>query len=219
MTILDYLSANMIEFLGFLFGVIYVILAIRENFWCWIAGLVNVVMYIIVFYEQSLYGMMGLQVIYLFMSFYGLFLWSGLNKLIKLKGIFPGIKNPEVVSDEAGRKNIKEVPQITRMPAGYLWFVAGSIVVCTLIAGYFLTFTDNEIPWMDGLITAMGLAATWMTARKYIENWLVWIVNDLICVFLYFYLGLYLTAAFYIILFTMAIVGYFEWKKKTGGVQ
>ncbi len=193
MAILDYLSDNIIEFLGFLFGVIYVILAIKENFWCWIAGIVNVVMYIIVFYERSLYGMMGLQVVYLFMSIYGLLLWSG-------------VYHPE--------KSKNKKPQIIHITTSWIWILSFSVITATFLTGFLLTYTDNEIPWTDGLITSIGLAATWMTARKYIENWLVWIGNDMLCIFIYLYLGLYLTMAFYIILFIMAIVGYIEWKKK-----
>jgi nicotinamide mononucleotide transporter len=190
-TVFNYLIGNLIEILGFLFGIVYVILAIRENFWCWMAGIVNVLMYIIVFYQSAVYGMMGLQVIYLFMSVYGLVLWSGWLQ----------------------KKSVKEHRPIVRIEPRHWWIYLALIAVLAMTIGWFLNFTDNTIPWMDGLTTSMGLVATWMTAKKYIESWLVWIVSDLICVGLYAYIGLTLTMVFYIVLFAMAIVGYFQWRK------
>ncbi|MFO7721824.1 MAG: nicotinamide riboside transporter PnuC [Bacteroidales bacterium] len=195
-TILRYLAAHYIELLASLFGVIYVILAIRENIWCWIAGIVNVSLYIFVFWQSRIYGMMGLQTIYLLMSIYGLILWAGFIR----------------------RKNSKGELPVTNMPGRLRWMIFGATLIAALLTGYLLSFTDNQIPYMDGLTSAMGLAATWMTARKYLENWLVWIVNDAICVALYAYMGLWLTMVLYLIFAIMAVVGYFAWKKsmKTG---
>ncbi len=189
--IAHYLATHYIELLGFAFGITYVILAIRENYWCWIAGIVNVIMYIIVFYTSRLYGMMGLQYIYLLMSIYGFLHWAGLWK------------------NKAGRSEVR----VSRLPFRLMWVPTGFIVLGTIIIGYILTFTDNEIPFWDGLITAMGMAGTWMATRKILENWLLWIINDVICVIIYAYLGLYPTAIFYLFLAIMAIVGYRQWKK------
>jgi nicotinamide mononucleotide transporter len=188
MTFIAYLSENYIELLGFLFGIVYVVLAIRENYWCWLFGMVNVAMYIVVFLQGKLYGMMSLQVIYLGMSVYGLIRWRGKT------------------GDAGGR--------VQKIPTRTLLISLLSILFLTLLSVWILRFTDNSSPWMDGLITAMGLVATWMTARKYLENWLVWIVNDAICVGFYLYAGLYLTTVLYAIFLTMAVVGYIEWKRK-----
>lgn len=188
MILFDYISENYIELLGFMAGIAYVVLAIREHYWCWVFGIINVGIYIFVFFQGKLYGMMSLQVIYLGMSVYGLIRWRGL-------------------SADSGT-NILKIPNKT--------FVISmlSMVVLMLLSVWILKFTDNTSPWMDGGITAMGLVATWMTARKYLENWLVWIVNDAICVVFYFYSGLYLTTVLYAVFMVMAVVGYREWKRK-----
>lgn len=196
-TVINYLIGNSIEILGFLFGIIYVILAIRENFWCWMAGIVNVLMYIIVFYNSAVYGMMGLQIIYLVMSVYGLVVWSGWLK----------------------KKGEKAQPPVVTTPITQRWKLIVVVAGLALTIGWVLSFSDNTIPWMDGLTTSLGLAATWMTARKYIESWLVWIVSDLICVGLYAYIGLPLTMVFYIVLFAMAIVGYLQWRKSMNTIK
>lgn len=189
--VVDYIFRNYIELLGFLFGIIYVILAIRENAWCWAAGIVNVAMYIIVFYESKLYGMMTLQIVYLIMSVYGLILWTGMFK----------------------KSNKTHKLAIRRPTKKETWVIFSFIAVGTLVIGILLSSTDNQIPYWDSLVTSFGLAATWMTARKILDNWLVWIVNDVTCVIIYASIGLYLTMAFYILLAIMAVVGYREWKR------
>jgi nicotinamide mononucleotide transporter len=193
MDVAEYFLENYIELTGFLFGVIYVILVIREHYLCWVAGSINVVIYIVVFFHNNLYGMSLLQVFYLIMSVYGFLLWRG-------------------VLETKGKRNSGQV--ISNMPWKTWLFIMILLMLTVLLTGYLLSFTDSEIPWLDSLITMMGLAATWMTARKYIESWWVWIVNDLICVFVYLYLELYLTAALYAVFFVMAIVGYFAWRKR-----
>lgn len=189
--ILLYLKQNAAELLGFLFGIVYVVLAIQERYWCWIAGILNVVLYALVFLQNHLYGAAILQVIYLGMSVYGLFHW------LKPKG---------TANDGA-------VLSVTRT-SGQTWgWVMIFIVAGTALSGYLLSFTDNAIPWWDGLTTALGLVATWMTARKLLENWLVWIVANLICCIVYAIQGLYPTVIYYFILAIMAWVGYHQWKK------
>jgi nicotinamide mononucleotide transporter len=194
--ILQYCTDNYIELLASLFGVIYVILAIRENIWCWIAGIINVSLYIFVFWQSRIYGMMGLQTIYLFMSVYGLVLWAGLIRKKNSRGDLP----------------------VTLTPRKTGWILLTFTIFAALLAGYLLSFTDNLIPYMDGLTSALGLVATWMTARKYLENWLVWIVNDVICVALYAYMGLWLTMGLYLIFAIMAVVGYYTWRKSAKNV-
>jgi len=192
MGVVNYLSDHLIELTGFLFGVIYVVLVIREHYLCWVAGSINVIIYIVVFYQNSLYGMSLLQLFYLFMSIYGFLLWRGLYKP-------PGGTGAQ---------------QIRNIPVKLGWIVAAMVFIAAIVTGYLLSYTDSTIPRIDGATTILGLAATWMTARKFIENWLVWIVNDLVCVLVYLWIGLYLTAALYLVFFVMAIVGYLAWRKR-----
>jgi nicotinamide mononucleotide transporter len=167
------------------------VLATRQNVWCWTAGIVNVLMYIVVFYRSGLYGDSALQVFYLFMSFYGLFLWVRKN------------------DDKSGAVSISTTSSVKWIQLSFLTLFS------TLLFGYTLdNFTDSSIPYWDGLTTALGLFATWMTARKLIENWLVWIFTDLLCTGIYFYKELYTTMVFYFILAILAVNGYYQWKKQ-----
>ncbi len=190
-TIAAYILSHYIELLGFFFGVIYVIMAIRENPWCWIAGIVNVGMYMVVFYQSRLYGAAVLQVIYLAMSVYGLLFWMGI-----------------------GSKKEKHVPAITHTPPRLWLLLIILMALGSAVLGILLSYTDNSIPYWDGITTAMGLTATWMAARKYLQNWMLWIVNDILCTIIYGSQGLYLTMALYLFLGIMAIVGYLQWRRK-----
>ncbi len=192
MAVFNYLSDHWVELIGFVFGIVYVVLIIREHAWGWVAGSINVMIYIVVFYQSGLYGMSLLQVFYLLVSIYGFLLWRG----------------------HLPSKNQNRIEKIRNMPVNIGWLLTLSVFAASLLAGYMLSITDSPVPRIDGLTTVLGLAATWMTARKYIENWLVWIINDLICVVIYAYLGLYLTTALYFVFLVMAVVGYVAWRKK-----
>lgn len=90
------------------------------------------------------------------------------------------------------------------------------IATALIYFAYYLVlakFTDSTIPKADSLVGALSVIGTWMLARKLIENWLVWIVADGLCVGLYVYKALYPTAILFIIYTLMAIVGYWQWKK------
>lgn len=185
-----YLQTHSIELFGFLFGIIYVVLAIRENPWCWVAGIVNAGLYVWVFFESRFYGASGLQGIYLLMSVYGWLFWLGI-----------------------GKKREQKAPAVTHTPDRWWPLLIGLIAGGSLLFGFLFSQTDNPIPWWDGTTTAMGLVATWMAARKHLENWLVWIVNDTLCTVIYASQGLYLTMVLYLVLGIMAVVGCFQWRK------
>ncbi len=186
----DWIVQNYIELLGLVFGVAYVILAARQNIWCWATGIVNVSMYIYIFYAARLYGDMALQVFYLAMSFYGIYQWK-FGKTLSSSSI-----------------SIRNIAPKILLTSGL--YTLGAWI----IFGWLLTKTPSDIPYWDGLTTALGLTATWMTARKYIQSWLVWIFTDALCVGIYLFKGLNLTAFFYGFLTIMAVYGYYEWKKQ-----
>ena len=73
--------------------------------------------------------------------------------------------------------------------------------------------TDSTVPLWDALSTALSVTAMWMLARKYIEQWSVWIVVDAISVALYIYKGIYFYAVLYALYIVIAILGYFNWLK------
>jgi len=187
--VIAWLSDNYIELLASVLGILYVILAIRQNIWCWMAGIINVALYIFIFLNARLYGDMALQVFYLLMSIYGWYSWK------------------------FGKSKNKEVLVVTRLTQNFTFLLLVILTILSVGFGYLLSFTNSDIPYWDGLTTALGLIATWMIARKIIENWLVWIFTDLLCVGIYYYKELYPTAIFYLIMAILAVVAYYKWKK------
>jgi nicotinamide mononucleotide transporter len=110
-------------------------------------------------------------------------------------------------------KEQKELP-ITRMPKRS-WLKASIVFLVAqfIIAGVLINYTDSNVPWWDAFTTALSIIGMWMLARKYLEQWWIWIVVDVVCVGLYIYKELYFTAGLYALYAIIAIFGWLNWKK------
>ncbi len=187
--IFDWMVENYIELIGSCLGIIYVLLASRQNIWCWLIGILSCGLYIMVFFIEKLYGDMSLQVFYLIMGIYGWILWHS-------------------------KRNNSEEIKIHYIKLFQFIYLLVFIFISTVGFGYILSLTEDPIPYWDGFTNALGLAGTWMTARKYIENWLLWIFANIVCAAIYYYKGLYPTVVFYLIMSLLALRGYYLWKKE-----
>ena len=176
-----------IESLGFITGAVCVLLAVKENVWNWPIGILNNLVYLVVFWHSKLYADSGLQIFYIVISLYGLWNW-----------LYGG-----------DQKSHATIARTTRNSA-VLLFAAG--VAAAGILYYVLRhFTDSNVPVGDAITTALSLTAQYMLGRKLLENWLVWIAADVIYVALYCYKSLYLTALLYAIFIVMCVAGYRAW--------
>ena len=188
--ILEYIRTNWIEIVGAILSLIYLYLSIKQKLSLWFFGIISSLFYIVIFFQTKFYADMSLQFYYVVISIYGWINWKHGDDL-------------------AG----KEMPaaQLTKRLLVNLCIATGLIYIIY----YFILsrFTDSTIPKADSVVGALSIVGTWMLARKLIENWIVWIVADGLCVGLYFYKGLYPTAILFIIYTLMAAVGYWEWKK------
>lgn len=185
----QWIAVNYIEIIGSLLGIAYVLLANKQNIWCWPVGFVNVAMYIYIFLGAGLYGDSVLQFFYLVMSVYGWYQWK-----------YGGKGEQELKISRLGLKT------------GIALLILA--IISTLLFGFILEkFTDSVIPYWDGLTTSLGILATWMTARKILENWIIWVGTNLVCVGVYLYKELYPTTVFYFILMAIAAYAYFNWLK------
>ncbi|MEA3316598.1 MAG: nicotinamide riboside transporter PnuC [Bacteroidota bacterium] len=189
--ILLWLSNNYIEVLGTVFGLLYILLSIKQNIWCWPVGLITSALYIYVFFVTKFYADMGLQVYYLFVSIYGWYHWQYGSKSKKhddLKLSFLSFKL-------------------------FIILIIATAILFVFIAYVLITFTDSNIPYWDAFTTAASFVATWMLARKIIENWIFWIVINIVSLSLYIYKGLYPTVILFAVYTVLAVVGYNNWKK------
>jgi len=189
--ILGWLLSNKIELLGAILGILYIFFSIRQSILTWPIGLLTSMLYTVVFFQSKFYADMGLQVYYVVISIYGWYFW--------LKGTNP--KENSVVS-------VRELSK-------KLWVILGitSIVIYVILVFILINFTDSDVPYMDSLTTALSIVATWMLAKKYIEQWIIWVFVDAVSAGLYVYKNLWPTVILFIVYTVMAILGYIEWKK------
>lgn len=184
-----------LEILGFVTGAICVYLNTQQNVWGWVLGIINAVLYTFVFLEAKLYADMGLQGYYFFTSIYGWWMWM------------------------YGGTNNQTLP-VSRTPARFNLVFVGLFVVATVAWGFLLNrYTDASLSYIDSALTAASLLGQWMMARKYLENWLVWIVADTCYIGMYLYKDLHLTAILYAIFLGLAVIGYLQWRKSVESGQ
>lgn len=196
---ISFLTENWIEITGALLAVIYLFLSIRGNIWLWVLGFLTSSFYLMIFFKSRLYADMGLQFYYIIVSIYGWFHWLGKQKV-----------------DKTPVTNIK-----TRSLSTTSWFVSLLVVLILMFIIYWIllygpSFFDlpaSDLPLGDAFTTAASIVATWMLARKILENWLYWIVIDTVSLGMYIYKGLYITSLLFLIYSIMAVIGYLQWKK------
>ncbi len=178
---------SIIESIAVFFSILYVILAAKENIWCWGVGAISVSLYIYICFFAQLYPETSLQVFYLLMAFYGYYHWTKKEQSL----------------------------QISEWSIGKHLFILVIGAILTFLMGfYFATYTNAKMPIVDSFTTVFSLFATYMVAKKILGNWLYWIVIDAVSVYLYFSRDLHLTSLLFMVYTIIAIFGYFSWMKK-----
>jgi nicotinamide mononucleotide transporter len=187
----SWLLQHYFELLAAGLGFVAIFLQIKQNVWYWLVSIIMVTMYIYIYIDARLYADMSLQVYYLVISFYGWYMWLFGKRINSHKTKLP-------------------VSASTSKMLGTLGIA--SIVLFFLIARILVQFTNSDLPDWDSFTTSVSFVATWMLARKKIENWLIWIVVDAVSIGIYVYKGLYPTAILFAFLTILAFVGYRKWK-------
>ncbi len=182
------IPTTFVEVAGFLSGALCVWLLVKQNIWNWPIGIINAVMYIVLFYQAKLFADMALQVIYVILGVLGWYWW--------LRG---GNEGTELRVQRTSKKH------------------ASILVALGIFATYamytYLVRIGDSAPFLDALTTVMSLIAQYMLTRKLIENWAIWITADVIYIGLYASRGLYLTSALYAVFLSLCIAGAVEWHK------
>jgi len=177
-----------IEVVAVIAGFLCVYFTIKENIWCWPTGLLQVTLYIFVFYQAKLYSDVILHVIYVAMNIYGWYFWL-----------------------HGGR--LRKEARITRLlPAWLAACIAGSVAGTLLLGWFMASRTDAALPYADAFTTVFSLTAQWLLSRKKLENWYFWIAVDVVAIGVYFTKDLYLTGVLYIAFLIMATVGLLRWR-------
>jgi len=188
---LEWLLHNKLESFASLLGIINIYFGIKEKPIFWFFGIINAIMFFVLYFQNKLYAYMMLQTYYMGLGVYGLYYW--------IKG---GKKenNKKVVVNRAGIKK------------GIIIFLAFLMV---FFAVYMLlkNYTDSVVPIMDSLSASSAIIAAYMMVKKHIECWFVWFASDIVAVSLLFYKALYAALALQILYFAFTIIGYIEWRK------
>lgn len=182
--------SSWLEALGFVSGALAVYLAAREHVLNWPLGLITSGAYAVFFFQGNLFADAWLQVVYVILGLLGWYWW--------LKG-----------------KEGKEL-DITRA-APRTWMGLGAFFVAFFsLAVWYLYRVHGAAPAIDALVTAGSLVGQYLLMRKHIENWLVWVVVNIVYVPLFMWKGWYLTAGLYVIYLVLAVMGMRQWSKSSG---
>lgn len=176
-----------LEIVAAVSGLLCVYLTMRQNIWCWPVGLVQIVLYIYIFFVVKLYSDVILQVVFLALQFWGWYNW-----------LHGGRDKGELKVTRAGL-------------GGFLAWAGISAAGCAGLGTFMRVNTDAALPYWDAAATAMSLVAQWLMTKKVLESWLFWIAVDVLSVGIYLAKGLYWTAGLYAVFLCLATLGLVEW--------
>lgn len=176
------------EVVAVLLAITYLVLAIRQNSWCWVAAAISTLIYLFIMFEAQLYMESVLQLFYLAMAAYGWRQWRSLD-------------------------GQREVLQVNTWPLRYHVFAITTVLTLVFVSGHLLTkYSNAALPHLDSLTTWGAIVATYMVARKILENWVYWFVIDTVSVGLFVNRGLFLTAMLFVVYLVLIVVGYRSWR-------
>ncbi len=189
--IASWIIQNYIEVIAASLGLIAIYLQIKQKVIYWPVSIVLVSLYIAVYIKAKLYADMSLQLYYLVISFYGWYYWMFGQK----------------------KKEEKKIPVTRASKKTLYWSLIAAIAFFIGISQILIYLTDSDVPYLDAFTTSLSFIATWMLARKIIENWLIWVIVDAVSAGIYIYKGLYPTTVLFAVLTVLAVVGYLSWMK------
>ena len=182
-------ATSPVELVAVAFGLVSVYLSAREHIVSWPTAIVNVAIFFFLFWKAKLYADAVLQLFYLALSAYGWYEW-----------MYGGDRHTRLRVSRATRMNWMIVTPL---------FLVGGVGLGAVLARY----TDSPMPYFDALLTSASLVAQWMMTRKLLENWIIWILADIVYVPVFIIRGLPLTALQYAVFLVLAGVGYAGWQK------
>ena len=179
------------EALGFALSLVMVLCSIRELHWSWPLAIVSSILYFFVFKDSLLYAEASLQLVFAVLA-----LWGWRQWLRRGEGDVPAL-------------------HVQRLSRRGWWLCALALALLwPALAWGLMHYTDSDVPWWDALPTALSLIGQALLGRKLLENWLVWLVVNIISVGLFAYKGLWLTCLLYAIFVAMSVAGWREWQKR-----
>jgi len=189
-------NVSALELFSVIAGIWAVYLAARENILSWPIGLLNITSAFFIYYQVRLYSDMFLQIYFFGIGIYGWYVW----------------KNEK-------RANLP----LKWLSTNQRFTLAALIAICTLVFGYWMTKIHIQFPSLFPVAAAYPYADTWVAitsivantlmAKRYIENWILWIVVDILCVYLYLQKGIAFVSFEFFIFLILACYGLMKWRR------
>lgn len=185
-------TLNWAEWTGMITGLLYLVFSIRRSAWLWVMGFCSSLAYLWVFYKAGLYGQSVLQIYYLIISVYGWISWT---------------RGSQTPSDN-GKVTVETLTPV-QMGLALIAVLAVFVLAFVVLNG----LSESLNPAADAFMMAGCTIATWLLARRFIENWLIFIITDLFSIFFYGYVDMYPTALLFTVYTIMAVIGYLNWRR------
>jgi nicotinamide mononucleotide transporter len=184
----NYLVANWVEVAGFLTTLVGIWLTTRRLLICWPVVLAADVFYLVVFYRARLFSDALLQIFFIVFTIYGWWHWW---------------------------RGVREVGEVRVVPLSFRGWLAGLAAgaIGAVLLGWLMVHVGAALPHLDAALTSYSLVASWWQARKHTANWWLWIVVNLVYIGEYLYKDLRPTAALYLLLVILAVMGLVHWRR------
>jgi len=188
-TVMEYVIEHWLDITTTVLGLAYILLEYRASVWMWAVGFMMQALGIVLYYQKGLYADCGMETYYIFVTVYGCYKW--------LRG-----------TDDKRSLPVRHFPRRLIVP----WLVVIA-AVWAVIYWLLVTFTNSNVPVADSFTTALSIVGVWALAHKYLEQWFIWIVVDIVTTVLYFYKDIPFKASLYGLYVVIAVFGYFKWRR------
>lgn len=178
------------EIIASILGLANIVLLVRRSIWNYPFGIAMVTLYGVVFFEARLFSDAALQVFFFVVQIYGWWNWYHAR-------------------DSAGLARVELMTARSRLA-----WIAVIVAFNVADAWFLMKYTSDVAPWMDANTTAMSVVAQYLLSVRKIENWILWIVTDVVQIGLYYWKGLYPTTGLYVLFLIISGVGLYEWLRE-----
>jgi len=182
-----FMMQSWLEVVAVVCAVLYLLLVVQENIWCWFFAFVSTALFIYLFHSVSLFSESLLNVYYLIMAVYGWQQWTN--------------------------KGSKKEVRIHFWKLKVHLIIAIATLLLTPVIGYYMASLGASFPYLDAFIVILSVIATIMVTKKVFENWYYWLLIDALSIYLFWQKQLYFVAALYVAYIVLIFVGIKVWKK------
>ena len=186
---MDFIIVHWLDIVTTVLGLAYILLEYKASIWMWAVGFAMQALGIVLYYQKGLYADCGMEFYYLSMTIYGYWKW--------VRG-----------------SSTKQALPITKFPRKLILpWCAVIIAIWGLIYWLLVTFTNSNVPLADSFTTALSIGGRWALAHKYLEQWFIWILVDVVTCCLYFYKDIPFKGGLYALYVVIAVFGYLKWRR------